>query len=140
MGAPALWPWSQALGGFVDALDEDELRTQLGSAAAHVAQVVPPVCERLGLEPAHDGRANDDNRFRIFGGIARFLARASESEPLALLFDDLHFADGASLALLDFLAQELRDAHVLLVGAYRPREMRQSRRVHRPGWHAHAST
>ena len=129
-GAPALWPWSQALGSFVDALDEADLRAQLGSAAPHVAQVVAPLCQRLGLAPQPE-HAGDDNRFRIFGGIARFLARASETAPLALLFDDLHCADGASLALLDFLAQELRDARVLLIGAYRPREMRHAEPL---GW------
>jgi len=132
-GVPALWPWSQALGELVEALDETALRALLGSAAAHVAQVVPPLHERLGLAVGPAG--GDDNRFRIFGGIARFLARAAAEEPLLLLFDDLHFADGASLALLDFLAQELRDTRVLLIGAYRPREIRHTDGV---GWVARA--
>ena len=134
-GVPALWPWSQALGALVDALDEDELRALLGSAAAHVAHVVPPVCQRLGLERPAEAAGGDDNRFRIFGGVARFLARAAEHEPIVLLFDDLHFADGASLALLDFLTQELRDARVLLIGAYRPRELRRAEPI---GWVARA--
>jgi predicted ATPase len=38
---------------------------------------------------------------------------------LLLILDDLQWADEPSLRLLQFLAHELRDAHLLIVGTYR---------------------
>src|SRR5262249_55914638 len=40
-------------------------------------------------------------------------------QPLVLLLDDLHAADSPSLLLLEFLAGELDEARMLVVGAYR---------------------
>ena len=39
--------------------------------------------------------------------------------PLVLVLDDLHAADTPSLLLLQFLAADLADARILVVGAYR---------------------
>jgi tetratricopeptide (TPR) repeat protein len=43
----------------------------------------------------------------------------STEQPLAILLDDLHNADSGSLELLNYLARELRDQRVLLLGTYR---------------------
>ncbi len=46
-GAPAYWPWVQALRGYVASADPEALRDQLGSGAPEVARVVSEVRERL---------------------------------------------------------------------------------------------
>ena len=61
----------------------------------------------------------DGARFRLFDSTASFLRAAGEAQPLVLVIDDLHAADTPSLLLLRFLARELREARILLVGAYR---------------------
>src|SRR5439155_16107769 len=58
-------------------------------------------------------------RFRLFEAAASFLRGASLARPLVLVLDDLHAADAPSLLLLRFLAGELADARLLVVGAYR---------------------
>src|SRR5262249_1217381 len=45
--------------------------------------------------------------------------------PLLVVLDDLHWADAASLLLLRFVATELADARLLVLGTYRDVEMRQ---------------
>src|SRR6478752_4866199 len=40
-GAPAYWPWAQALRAWFRTLDDDTLRATLGGQAALVAQIVP---------------------------------------------------------------------------------------------------
>ena len=42
-GAPAYWPWVQAIRSYVTAAGSDELRSQLGTAAPEVARIVPEV-------------------------------------------------------------------------------------------------
>ena len=55
--------------------------------------------------------------------VATFLKAASRSRPLMLVLDDLHWADDASLGLLQFVARELGNARVLVVGTYRDVEL-----------------
>ena len=46
-GAPAYWPWVQALRGMVRGVGREELRAQLGAGTPFVAQIVPEVAEML---------------------------------------------------------------------------------------------
>src|SRR5262249_14418498 len=125
-GAPAFWPWVQVIRGLVDAATPSELATQLGTAGARVGQLVPEVREKLpSLPPLATVIDSEHARFLLFDAIARFLKKAAESTALMLVLDDLHWADAASLLLLEFVASELRDARVLIVGTYRDAEARQ---------------
>jgi predicted ATPase len=124
-GAPPYWPWVQVIRSYVRGHSADELRSQMGAGAADIAEVVSEVKEHLpdlqpppALEPQ---RA----RFRLFGSITTFLKRASQFQPLMLVLDNLHWADRPSLLLLEFLAQELAETHLLLVGTYRDTELTQ---------------
>jgi len=49
--------------------------------------------------------------------------------PLAILIDDLHWADSASLDLVHYVARGLADQRVLLLGAYRLDEARAQPRL-----------
>ena len=50
------------------------------------------------------------------------LKAAARMRPLYLVLDDLHTSDPSSLALLHFVARNLRGLRALIVGAYRPEE------------------
>ena len=118
-GAPAYWPWVQSLRAYLRRTDAHSLRAQLGAGAADVAQLLPELHELfpdLG-EPA--AVEPESARFRLFEATASFLVTASRSGPLVLLLDDLHAADEPSLLLLRFLARELGDSRLLVIGAYR---------------------
>ncbi|MCI0437907.1 MAG: AAA family ATPase, partial [Chloroflexi bacterium] len=54
-----------------------------------------------------------------FDSITTFLKRASHGQPLVIVLDNLHWADASSLRLLEFFAQELSVARLLLIGTYR---------------------
>ncbi len=92
-------PWLQALG-------------RLGRAPAG------PV--RSGAAPGEGDGPTD--RFLLFETMVAELAERAGPGALVIL-DDLHRADEASLAFLRFLAPELQDLPVLLLGAYRPGEV-----------------
>jgi DNA-binding SARP family transcriptional activator len=123
-GAPPYWPWLQAIRPYVATCQPDRLRTELGAGAGAIADVLPEVRERLGdvksPQPLPDER---QARFSLLDAIAAFLRRAAHREPLVLVLEDLHAADAASLALLDFVARELEAARLLVVGMYRDVEV-----------------
>jgi tetratricopeptide (TPR) repeat protein len=109
----------------IDALaedcDDETLATYLGAGAAQVAQVVSGLAGRLGTTtiPMVPSRESDAARFYLFQAITGLLRRAASVRPLLLVLDDLQAADDPSLLLLQFLARELRDARLLVVGTYR---------------------
>jgi DNA-binding SARP family transcriptional activator/tetratricopeptide (TPR) repeat protein len=117
-GAPAYWPWIQALRIQIADTEPEALRAQLGAGAADLAQLIPEVRERLPQlpEPALTG---EGARFRLFQAASSFLRSAAQVRPLVVVLDDLHAADEPSLLLLRYLARELNDSRLLVVGAYR---------------------
>src|SRR5262245_34938852 len=118
-GAPPYWPWVQVLRAHGRMAPPAEPDGVAGAAlAALLADRAPRTAVTPGPEATHA-------RFQLFETIAEALRRLSGEAPQLVLLDDLHWADAASLLLLRFIATELADARVLLVGAYRDVEMRQ---------------
>ena len=122
-GVPPYWPWRQAIGRYVRERDSRELRSGLGSAASIIGEIVPDVREALpGLDQLPEV-SREEARFRLLDSVPTFLKEASRSKPLMLVLDDLHWADDASLGLLQFVARELGQSRVLVVGTYRDVEL-----------------
>jgi hypothetical protein len=108
-GTPPYWPWTQVVRSAVD--------ISPGGEWAGLVKV-------LGVAPGTErgAEASPTARFELFDSVARVLVHLSADAPVVVLLDDLHWADDASLELLEFLARHLHDAAVLLVGAYRDTE------------------
>ena len=118
-GAPAYWPWIQALRGYIRDTDPYALTAQLGAGAAELAQLLPELRERFHELPEPSSLEGEGARFRLFEAVASFLAGAAETEAVVIGLDDLHAADEPSLLLLRFVARGLPDSRLLVVGAYR---------------------
>ncbi len=119
-GPPPYWPWVQTIRSYVGEREAGQLRLEMGAGASDIAQVVPDVQERLpDLQAARASDDPDQARFRLFSSITSFLNRASQNQPLVLVLDNLHWADASSLRLLEFVAQEMSESRLLVVGTYR---------------------
>lgn len=59
-------------------------------------------------------------RQHTLDGVKRLLLRESQVQPLLVLFEDLHWIDGETQALLDSLVESLPTARLLLLVNYRP--------------------
>jgi len=126
-GAPVFWPWVQLLRAHAAACPPSRLRELLGSEAPDLAQIAPEIhpdhshlAPRPTLEP---GPA----RFRLFDSMAQFWRRAGEREPIVLVLDDLHRADDPSWLLLQFIARELGNSRILVIGTFREVELHRDR-------------
>ncbi|MEA2428857.1 MAG: eukaryotic-like serine/threonine-protein kinase, partial [Thermoleophilaceae bacterium] len=121
--APAYWPWVQMTRGFMSDSDATEAIEAMGQGAADIARVMPEVGEMLpGLEAPHSLEP-EQARFRFFDAVTTFLRNVAARKPLVLVLDDLHWADAPSLRLLQFLARELSDTSILVLGTYRDVEL-----------------
>jgi ATP/maltotriose-dependent transcriptional regulator MalT len=129
-GAPPYWPWAQILRAVAAARDPEELRADLGDGASDIANIMPDIRARLpDLDQSATLSDPSETRFRLFGSIARFLINTSRRQILVLVLDDLHWADVPSLRLLEFLAQEMADSRLLVVGTYRQTELSRRHRL-----------
>jgi DNA-binding CsgD family transcriptional regulator len=123
-GAPPYWPWVQIIRSLLQSRAPEAPLGDLGPGAADIADLAPEIRDRLP-KTGSGARLRDtaEARFRMFEAIRRLLAGACEHQPLVLVLDDLHWADAPSLRLLEFLAPEIADLPLLLVGTYRATEL-----------------
>ncbi|HEV3364254.1 MAG TPA: AAA family ATPase, partial [Acidimicrobiia bacterium] len=99
----------------------DAILTALAGNAAVVGDVVPDVTRITGPLPpvAELGPTETQNRFNVvFRRFIRTFARPDQ--PLVMFLDDLHWADAASIRLLQTLLSDPEARNLLIVGAYRP--------------------
>jgi len=122
-GAPVFWPWVQIVRAYAQEEKPEDLLSVMGPGAAEIAEVVAEVKERLPQLPSPPTLEPKQARFRLFDSITAFLKNAGRRRPLVLILDDLHWADKPSLLLLQFLARELREARLLVIGTYRDVEL-----------------
>ena len=97
-----------------DARDDPARRARLLAGAAARAQVV--------LAPTDGAELQQDPGHAVLHGLYWFVANLAEEGPLVLLVDDLHWADRASLRLLEYLVRRLETLPVVVVATARPGE------------------
>jgi tetratricopeptide (TPR) repeat protein len=84
---------------------------------------LPPLLSLLGAPPDDaTWQALDppQRRRQTLDAVRRLLVRESRVQPLLLVFEDLHWIDGETQALLDGMVESLPTARVLLLANYRP--------------------
>jgi tetratricopeptide (TPR) repeat protein len=100
-GAPPYWVWLQLLRALGDG--DHQIQSVLGEAAT--------------------ADATSDARFRLFDSVTDVFATASLRQPLVLVLEDLHWADEASVRLLQFLGRDQRPRRLAVIGTYRDTDL-----------------
>ena len=91
----------------------DEALQEIIPALLSLLDALPDDSPFLKLEPPQ-------RRQRILEALKRLLLRESQVQPLLLVFEDLHWIDAETQALLDSLVESLPTARLLLLVNYRP--------------------
>ena len=119
--------------GIVDG-DDDALRWAKLGAAVRIAvpddveDTLPYLAALVGI-PAPEPYAEQLRRLtseamgrQIFRVTRRFLTGLARRQPLVVVFEDLHWADASTAALIQHLLRAAADAPVLIIGTSRPEE------------------
>ncbi|MBM4464280.1 MAG: tetratricopeptide repeat protein [Chloroflexi bacterium] len=115
-------PVVEALRGLLPTVNMNRL--QISSLwLREVSKLVPELGEALPDLPNSVPLNTDTERSRLFEGVAQFLVALSRQRPLTLFIDDLHWADQATLTLLQYLARHVTRERILLIGAYRAEDL-----------------
>jgi DNA-binding NarL/FixJ family response regulator len=110
----------------------------LADLCRRVRRVRPELAtDGAGLAPLHHwlapGTASDQPdvaQGSVFAAVLELLAHLATDDAVLVGFEDLHWADAATWDLFEYLARNLIDERVVLVGTYRANEVsvRQSQR------------
>jgi len=117
-------------------LQQRKIRKVVKESAPHFVQAIPIVGQIIAGatiayrtyrdEKSKEKRVEWGSLFERDEGleaISSLLVAISGKQPLLLFIDDLHLADTPSLSLLYYLARDVQNSKILVVGAYRPEEV-----------------
>jgi class 3 adenylate cyclase/tetratricopeptide (TPR) repeat protein len=102
------------------------VRAAVAASGDLLAERLPPELGRL-LAPWDVAGAVDDlteaERYRIHAAVLHALAEVGRALPIAIVIEDLHWGDEATLELFPYMARKLRETAVVLVATYRTDEL-----------------
>ncbi|NES30824.1 AAA family ATPase [Micromonospora terminaliae] len=127
--APGYWPWVQVLRR-LGRWPEDWARAQEAAGPGLAALLG----ERTGADPAGAEPGDDGGRaeFALHDAVTTALVAVAQHRPVVVVLDDLHWADPASMRLLQFATQHTWFERLLLVGTYRDAEVESGEHRLRP--------
>ncbi|WP_311137324.1 AAA family ATPase [Streptomyces sp. I6] len=131
--APGYWPWVQVVRALRRAVGEEEW-TRAEEAAGGRLTVLLREPGGTGPGAGDTGPAaggpeerfaadGDKEPFAVYDAVTTALVTVSQSRPVVVVLDDLHWSDPASLKLLEFAAQHAWFERLLLLGTYRDVEV-----------------
>ncbi|MCR9093092.1 MAG: AAA family ATPase [bacterium] len=124
-GSPPYWPFVQILRSVSGDRANEDGATLSPSEVEDLASLMPEMAARSGPADRTERAPGEQSRFRLFDALSRLLARISRRTPLLVVVDDLHWADRDSVELFGFLARQIRDHAICLVGTYRDTDVRR---------------
>jgi class 3 adenylate cyclase/tetratricopeptide (TPR) repeat protein len=128
--ATSYLPVIELLKGYFKVQDRDDLREmrekvtgKLLTLDESLKPTLPALLALLDVPVDDAGWQTLDpgqRRQRTLDAVKRLLLREAREQPLLLIFEDLHWMDGETRALLDGLVDSLGSARLLLLVNYRP--------------------
>lgn len=123
-------PIVDLLKSYFEIRDQDSLQV-IGDKVAAKLLALDPALERTlpALLALLGAPVNDDTwrmldparrRRRMLSAVRHLLLREARRQPLLVVFEDLHWIDGETQALLDGLVESLASARILLLTTWRP--------------------
>lgn len=114
---PPLWPWLRVLREL-----SSRMRThgRAGASAGGLSELLSQLDAPRGLLAPSDAlNLEGSERHRTFDAIVSALGSATQESPWVIVLDDLHRADGASLALLAHLVDEIARLRIVVIATLR---------------------
>jgi class 3 adenylate cyclase len=128
--ASAYLPLIDLLKNYFEIVPDDDTRRRREKIAGKIMildrsleDTLPYIFTLLEVVDSDDSLARVDpeiRRRRTLDAIKRLLLRESLNQPLIVIFEDLHWIDDGSRALLNLLADSIGTARILMLMNYRP--------------------
>ena len=115
-------PWIDALRTFFAPLSGLDIETLLGPLASEFVKLLPEMSLLIPQVRPSPTLDPEEEKRRLFEVITRFGTNLTESNPLLVVLEDLHWSDELSLELLHYFVRRITNRPILLIGTYRSEE------------------
>jgi tetratricopeptide (TPR) repeat protein len=105
------------------AMRREKVRASLAALESTLSDTPPYLWNLLSIQEVPDPFAQMDGqikRQRTLEAFKRIILRESLKQPVMIIFEDLHWIDSETQALLDLMADSIANARVLMLVNYRP--------------------
>ncbi|MEE9277946.1 MAG: AAA family ATPase, partial [Dehalococcoidia bacterium] len=116
-------PFVEILESALREMEPDAFREVLADGAAEAAKLLPQLRRTFPDIPEPIELPPQQERQFLLNNLRDVFERLAGGQPLLLVVEDLHWADEATLALLQHLASRVGEMPLVVVGAYRDVEV-----------------
>ncbi|MGI9089845.1 MAG: helix-turn-helix transcriptional regulator [Gemmatimonadaceae bacterium] len=109
---------SDAMSPMLRSLDAASLMALTRGHAAVLAGIFPTVETLSSAAHAGERPEPEEAKARMFWAFTQLLARLAARQPLLLIIDNLQWADASSLELIHFVARNIGNEHIVMLGTY----------------------
>jgi DNA-binding SARP family transcriptional activator len=126
----AYGPFVEGLSAALGGEDTDHLKGLPAVSVQEAARLLPDLANLSPDSPPAPPLDTPGARSRFFREVVRVLLRVLDGPPPGVLFfDDLHWADDASLSLLTYLVRRLDDKPIYVLLTWRAEEIQEVQRL-----------
>ena len=115
-------PWIGVCSQLVEHAPAELLSAHVQRHGGELGRLARNLAARVQVLPDPQPSDPETERFLLFSAVAGLLAE-SQSVPVCVVLDDLHWADGQSVALLKHLVRTVEQGALQLIATYRDSDL-----------------
>ncbi len=116
-------PWIGVCSHIVDTAPQNVLDAHIERFGGELGRLVADLPRRAPSSPAPQRSDPDTERFLLFAAVAGLFRSLCHIHPVCVVLEDLHWADGQSVALLRHVMRALNEGAMQVIVTYRDSEL-----------------
>jgi class 3 adenylate cyclase/tetratricopeptide (TPR) repeat protein len=116
-------PWIEVCSQLVEHAPEDVLAGYVAATGGEIARLARNLARRAPDAPLPQSSDPETERFLLFRALDELVLAVGRSQPLCVVLDDFHWADGQSVALLRHMARAVEQGALLVIVTYRDSDL-----------------
>ena len=121
--AAAYEPWIEVCSQLVEHAPGDVLDEYVAAHGGEIGRLARNLARRMPDAPAPRSTDPETERFLLFKAVGELLGAVARSQPLCVVLDDFHWADGQSVALLKHVARAIEQGALMVIVTYRDSDL-----------------
>ena len=116
-------PWIEVCSQLVEHAPSDALDGYVAARGGEIGRLARNLAHRVPDAPAPQSTDPETERFLLFKAVAELLLAVARAQPLCVVLDDFHWADGQSVALLKHVARAVPQGALMMIVTYRDSDL-----------------
>ncbi|HEY2180602.1 MAG TPA: AAA family ATPase [Solirubrobacteraceae bacterium] len=116
-------PWIEVCSQLVEHAPDELLQRHCRRHGGELGRLVQELSKRVEDLPQPQSSDPDTERYLLFSAVAGLVERVAGSVPVCMVLDDMHWADGQSVALLRHLVRTVERGALQIVATYRDTDL-----------------